>query len=184
MLELMIKMLSKVVSLDFLFNLLSINSLIMIDDSKSENEKKVAYATVIAVSALLNAKYQDSDDELPLREALVTISKEAKAYTESHPDNALKIAMDLMSKQHSSDDMEKIIKDLLNDDEDDEDDEEMDDIKYLMDHIHNCDECKGKGKCPIEQIMRDLKSGKITPAEAEEQAKVAMDKKAVSIKQN
>lgn len=123
---------------------------------ENAEDKHSALIVVLAHLMLVAEKIQKKigeEDEHLVSEALhaIMLSKQAE---ETSDEEKEEIVNELMG------DLDKL---LLNQ-EDDEDESS----NHL--HVHDCDKCRAKGDCPIEGVMRQVKSGEMTVEEGEKQA--------------
>lgn len=124
----------------------------------TEEEKTAAIAKLAAMNLLFAQKFSSTSTP----KMMDMIVEELKSLNE-----------EIKNREESKEDIDEILSEIAEtvgsmvgkDDEDD--DEEF--------HVHDCDTCGGKGNCPIEQVMRDVKAGKLTPKEGDEAAKAIIE---------
>lgn len=160
MIKIIITMLSMIVSTKKAVTEL-LNACTAYLSATSEEEKENAAAKVMALIILVSSKmevYADkekSNFEKKIMEALSALNE--------MPSEEEQEELKAENNNHSI--AEKLAKSLA----------DMDDDGEEPFHVHNCDECRAKGNCSIESVMREVKAGKISPEEGNRQAQAIID---------
>lgn len=122
----------------------------------TEEEKTAAIAKLEAMNLLFAQKFSSTSTP----EMMKLIMKELEVLNE-----------EIKNKEESEEDMDEILSEMAETVDSiigkDDEDEEF--------HVHDCDTCGGKGKCPIEQVMRDVNAGKLSPKEGDEAARAIVE---------
>ena len=155
MLNMILGMLALVTSKKFIVAKLSEASNNYLNAS-SEEEKQSTLIKLIAVVLLFGKKIERIvNPEMPK-----LVAKELQSINE-----------EVKEKIDDAEEQDEIISEIAETigitTSDEEDDDEF--------HVHDCDAYAGKGQCPIEEIMRDVKAGKLTPEEGEKAVREITD---------
>lgn len=154
MLKFILGMLTMLISKVSVVNLLK-NATENFLNATTDEEKQAAKIKLIACNLLFMSKFEDELND----EVSSLIMKELSNIVDS-------IKLEDYTEEEktvlTSEMADRIIKKVA-----EEEDLEEEDAEF---HVHDCDTCQAKGNCPIEGVMRDVNSGKLTPEEGEEAA--------------
>ena len=126
----------------------------------TDEERKVAKVKLIAYNLLFMKKFErelDEDTSRSIMEELRGLVEELELSEYSEEEKKL-LTLEMA---------DRIIKEVAEEEALEDDDEEF--------HVHDCDSCGGKGECPIEDIMRDVKAGKLSPEEGDAAIKAMVE---------
>lgn len=159
MLNLILGMLSLIISKVSVINRLKSATEAFINATTDE-ERQVAKVKLMAYNLLFMKKFErelDEDTSRSIMEELRSLVEELKLSEYSEEEKRL-----LTTEM-----ADRIIKEVAEEESLEDDDNEF--------HIHDCDTCGGKGQCPIEQVMRDVKAGKLSPKEGDAAIKAMVE---------